>query len=314
MKQFRTTACLQILCRVLLLAVLWQPIPALADWQANDIQWYALGRPLANDTGKSPVFGRIHQLSNELFCALLPNPWGSASSLGVSAFAWQLQGQLSPIPASTERWLRSGLAPNPLFPGSAKSNQAPDAFTSLTLAIRKGLPLSTDLGFSASLMPQSQLALISGLLRMTLLESHQDWLPSLAIGIGGHHLLGAEQIWMAAGELQGAISYRFTAGSWLELVPVINYSHIFAAFEGQLIDLTPESVSDLNGDQLSFPQGSLYSAPQMTWQSNQIQRISVGLTFGVAPVSLGYLLHLTLHPKANQRLLLSHGINLHWLL
>src|SRR5207249_4102811 len=117
-----------------------------------DISLRGLGRPQASsfrdvmDCPNDPAVMRYRSLSNELATAMAPRPLAPAETLGMSGFEFSLASAVTPIAYNEDYW--KGQPGNPVFEGVLHQRAVPHNLWTPTAHLRKGLPLSTEIGVS----------------------------------------------------------------------------------------------------------------------------------------------------------------------
>jgi len=149
-------------------AVLILSLPTSAWAHRNDISLRGVGRPLDASNRNDPAVLRYRYLANELAAALTPKPLGPAETLGVSGFEFSLASSHTSINGSAGYW--RGQPGNPVFEGVSQGHGQPKSFWTPTLHLRKGLPMSTELGITATYLAFSEMFMLGGELKIALHE------------------------------------------------------------------------------------------------------------------------------------------------
>jgi hypothetical protein len=177
---------------LILVAGLMLPAAALAN--PNDIQLRGLGRP---DSGSflDPAVQRYRRLSSELALALAPRPLAPAETLGMAGFEFALVTTTADITEAADYW--KGQPGQPIFEGvlpSHGSRDIPGAFWVPTAHLRKGLPMSTEIGITGAYLAFSEMFMMGADFKIALHESYFRWVPAVALRAAGGRLFGSSDL------------------------------------------------------------------------------------------------------------------------
>ena len=264
--------------------------PASALANPYDISIRGLGRPrdLITKDAKGrhidPAIRRFRYLASELTVALAPRPLAPAETLGLNGFEFSLVNNITQISHEAGYW--QGQPGNPIFEGAASGRQTPTVLWAPTAHIRKGLPLSMEVGISGSYMAWSEMFMLGVEYKIAWHESFFRWVPALATRIAFSRLFGSADLDIISGEADLLVSLPFGLGGMASLTPYLGYGQLFAHVNSQVIDETPYDVTDPSGDQRGGSDGSLYNFPTINWQDNAHGRLVGGIRIIVAFIEL----------------------------
>jgi hypothetical protein len=271
----------------LLVAALWSTP---RDGAANpyDISLRGLGRPPTNAPLSDPVVRRYKNLTSELVFALAPRPLAPAETLGMSGFEFSLVSTTADINETATYW--QGQPGSPVFEGALPTHGnrgVPSLFWVPTVHIRKGLPLSTEVGINASYLAWSEMVLLGVEGKVALHESYVRWVPALSARGAVGRLFGSSDLDIVTIEADLLASLPFGVGGMVQLTPYAGYGFLFAHVNSQVLDETPYEVLDTD-EQKGGEDGSLYTFPTLEWRDNQQGRVVIGLRLNVAMLELLY--------------------------
>ena len=265
------------------LVVVTAPGEALAN--PNDISIRGLGRPTSG-AADDPAVLRFRNLANELAVAIAPRPLAPAETLGMNGFEFSLATIHTPISADEPYW--QGQPGNPIFEGVTTGRDVPTAFWSPTAHIRKGLPLSTEVGIQGSYLAYSRMFALGADFKIALHESFFRWFPALSARAAFGRLFGASDLDITTGEVDGIMSIPIGIGGMMQITPFAGGGMLFVHVNSQIIDETPYLVTDKVYDQKAGWTGSLYNFPTIAWDENYHPRVFLGARFIYAFVELVY--------------------------
>ncbi|MBI3178612.1 MAG: hypothetical protein HYZ27_03065, partial [Deltaproteobacteria bacterium] len=270
-----------------------------------DLSLRGLGRPQSQSL-KDPAVQRYQKLANELVFAMAPRPLAPAETLGMSGFEFSLVSTLSDISEGEDYW--QGQPGNPIFEGvlsSHSSHKIPSRFWVPTAHLRKGLPMSTEIGISGTYLAYSEMFMLGGEFKGALHESYFRWAPAVSFRVAFGRLFGASDLDIMSGEWDVLASMPFGLGGMVQLTPYLGYGMLYAQVNSQVIDETPYEVMDAT-DQKGGTDGSLYTFPTIEWQDNSYGRFFGGFRVNVAMMELIYEINLGFADTTLQ----SHSIKL----
>ena len=137
----------------------------------------------------------------------------------------------------------------------------------LQLDVRKGLPMSFEVGVNLMWLVDSSLFAPGIEVRWALHEGF-DMAPDLAVRGSVNHLVGNRDLNLTVIGLDAVISRSFGVGGVANLAPYLSWSLLFVAASSRVLDPTPTDESDV-GRNIVLPELSA---------SNQLQqKLTVGL-------------------------------------
>jgi hypothetical protein len=273
---------------LLLVATLWsQPLPALA--MKYDISLRGVGRPQTFDTDANGRFvdkavRRYRYLANELTMAMAPRPLAPAETLGLDGFEVSLVSTITPINFESGYW--QGQPGSPVFEGVAAGDGVPEVFWTPTVHIRKGLPMSMELGVSGSYLAWSEMFMLGVEYKIAWHESFFRWAPAFATRVAFSRLFGSRDLSIITGEVDAITSLPFGIGGMASLTPYLGYGQLFANIDSTVVDETPFDVTDPTGDQKGGADGSLYNFPTVSWDNNAHGRLFLGTRLIIAFIEI----------------------------
>jgi len=268
-----------ILTAVTLVAV---PISALAN--PYDISLRGLGRPLDPNSEDDMANRRFRFLANELTMALAPRPLAPAETLGMDGFDVSLASTVTPISSQSRYW--RGQAGTPVFEGVALGGGMPQVFWTPTAHIRKGLPMSMEIGITGSYLAWSEMFMLGVEYKICWQEAFWRWAPALATRLAFSRLFGTSELSVIAGEADVLASLPIGLGGMIQITPYLGYGQLFAHVDSMVIDETPFEVTDTQNDQKGGSSGSLYRFKTVEWQNNAHGRLVLGARLIVAFVEV----------------------------
>jgi hypothetical protein len=271
--------------------MLWV-VPRESAANPYDISLRGLGRPPNNAPLSDPVVRRFQNLTSELVFALAPRPLAPAETLGMSGFEFSLVSTTADINETALYW--QGQPGAPIFEGALPTHGnrgVPKSFWVPTIHLRKGLPLSTEVGINAAYLAWSEMVMLGVEGKVALHESYFRWVPALSARGAVGRLFGSSDLDIVTIEADILTSLPFGVGGMVQVTPYAGYGFLFAHVNSQVIDETPYEVLDPD-DQKGGDDGSLYTFPTLEWSKNQHGRLVIGLRFNVAMLELLYELNL----------------------
>ncbi len=279
--------------------------PAIVRANANDIRLRGIGRPASNALS-DPAVRRYRALSGELALALTPKAVQPAETLGVSGFEFGIINTLSNISQDADYW--TGQPGSPVVEGVAEGRNLPSTLWIPTLQVRKGLPLSTDLGFSVSYLTSSRIFMMGADVKVALHESYVRYFPAIAVRASFNRMLGSEELDLFTAEADLIASLAFGVGGTVQVTPYLGFGKLFAHVNSQVLDETPYLVTD-STDQRGGQQGSLYTFPTLNWDQNDFWKVFGGARLITASFTFSYNLDIGIIPYdfVDSSALLSHS-------
>jgi hypothetical protein len=259
-------------------------VPSVSFANPLDLSLRGLGRP-QTQTLEDPAVQRYRALSGELALAMSPKPMQPAETLGISGFEFGIANTLTDISQDEDYW--QGQAGAPIFEGVQRERKVPGVLWTPTVHLRKGLPLSSELGVQGTYLSGSEIFMLGGEFKIALHESFVRYFPALSGRVAFGRLFGSSDLDIMTGEVDGMLSLAFGVGGMAQVTPYFGAGVMFAHVNSYVIDETPYAVTDAN-DQKGGADGSLYNFPTLDWQDNQYPRFFGGLRINVALIELLY--------------------------
>jgi hypothetical protein len=276
--------------------------PAVAFANPYDISLRGLGRPLS-DSKSDPAVQRYKGLSAELALAMSPKPMAPAETLGMSGFEFSIANTLTDISENAPYW--QGQAGTPVMEGVLRNRKVPNYLWTPTAQLRKGLPMSLELGIQGTYLSFSEMFMLGGELKLAIHESFFRWVPALTARVAVGRLFGSSDLDIFTAEGDVMTSLPFGVGGMAQITPYLGAGQLFAHVNSYVIDETPYAVNDPD-DQKGGLDGSLYNFPTLNWQSNTYPRIFGGLRFNVAMIELLYEFNVGIIKSQGSKQIQSH--------
>ncbi len=257
---------------VLAIAMVSTPADVLAN--PYDISLRGLGRPLDSSSADDMANRRFRYLANELTMALAPRPLAPAETLGLDGFEISIGSTITQISGDAGYW--KGQPGMPIFEGVANDGGQPEIFWTPTAHLRKGLPLSMEIGIQGSYRAWSEMFMLGAEYKICWHESFWRWAPAFSTRIAFSRLFGSSQLSIIAGEVDALASLPIGLGGMLQVTPYVGYGQLFAHIDSMVIDATPHEVVDAQNDQKGGSNGSLYRYKTVDWDTNAHGRLILG--------------------------------------
>jgi len=250
----------------------------------NDLQLWRLGHPdsitvctvctgtdnvvQAGDPGAQFRFAR---LTATLALAFAPAFEDQAQTTGQAGFEIGAGTQVAYPKLSEQEWpseatLGTGAPPQALF--------VP------TVALRKGLGGSVELGAAASLLARSQIVALSAQLRWAVVEGLYN-APDVALRFWGTRLVNAQELNLTFGGADVLVSKSFGISGTARLQPYAQYGIALVEATTGAVDFSPgsEDPRDPTADDRSFH--------RIAFWENRYQRFAVGVRMITGAMLLG---------------------------
>jgi hypothetical protein len=239
----------------------------------NDMQLWRLGHPDAitvctvcdgSDTqtqaGDPTAQYRFARLVGTLALGFAPAFEDQAQTTGQSGFEMGVTGavlypQLAPAEWPTE--------------GTSGAGPVPQAVFIPTVALRKGLGGSLELGTAASLLFGSQMVALSAQLRWAIVEGLAA--PDIALRAWGTHLLGAQEMDLWFGGADILVSKSFGIFGTTRLQPYAQYGMVLVDATTSPVDFNPGAAPSSN------PSDNHGTFHRLAFWENRYHRFTVGL-------------------------------------
>jgi hypothetical protein len=217
----------------------------------------------------------------------------------MSGFEFSLASTTADIKEDADYW--QGQPGNPVFEGVLPSHGkrgVPKVFWVPTIHLRKGLPISSEIGVNATYLAWSEMVMLGAEGKIALHESYFRWVPALSLRGAVSRLFGSSQLDIVSFEGDLLASLPFGIGGMVQVTPFAGYGLLWAHVNSQVIDETPYQTVDCSGsdqrcridnlDQKGGDDGSLYTFPTLNWRKNQDGRLFFGVRVGVALMEVIY--------------------------
>lgn len=193
-----------------------------------------------------------------------------AETTGQRGFAVQLNMTNTSIMHNQDYWKKASVSRDP-----------PASYSVMNLHVRKGLPMSFEIGFNAGLVQGTDLVTLGGEIKYAL---HEDWLwplPDIAIRAWGNAVLGQRDmdIYNFGGDV--IVSVPFGIGGTVQLTPIVGYSLQAVLSRSGVLDASPGNpmppIKDLHEPQFVFSN-----------DTQVIHRMFAGVQLSIAVVDLTF--------------------------
>ena len=248
-------------------------LAASARAATNDMQLWRLGHPDAitvctlcdgSDTQLQPgdptAQYRFARLAATLALGFAPAFEDQAQTTGLSGFELGVTGQVVYPQLAPAEWPSegtSGFAP------------VPQAVVIPTVALRKGLGGSLELGTAASFLAGSQTVALSAQLRWAIVEGIAA--PDIALRAWGTHLLGAQEMDLWFGGADILVSKSFGIFGTTRLQPYAQYGMVLVDATTSPINFNPGAASSANA---SDNRGTFH---RIAFWENRYHRVAAGV-------------------------------------
>ena len=162
--------------------------------------------------------------------------------------------------------------------GAQEGGQAPSFLQTLQLDVRKGLPLSLEVGVNLAWLVDSALFTPGIEVRWALLEGYAS-LPDFAVRAAINHLVGNRDLRLTTLALDAVLSKSFGVAGTVNLAPYAGWSLIMIASSTRVVDPTPLDDTDLENN-FSFERRRL------TDQVNHRVLVGLRMLYGMLNLSM----------------------------
>ena len=240
-----------------------------------DISLRGLGRPAPGNLNDAAYFAlsEIGQRAGHK----PGGPLAPAETLGVSGFEFAFVTVHADISEEESYW--RGQPGSPVLRGVADGNVSRRIFDS-NLAHPKRLPMSTELGITASYLAFSEMFLLGVRPKSVFHESYYRWVPHWLYEALLEHAFGSADIKLTTIETDILASLPIGIDGIVQLTPYVGYGMVFVDVISGIIDETPYDVQP--ADQNGRSDGSLY-----VFEKIELARKSIpsGIAWGCAPTT-----------------------------
>ncbi|MFT7519436.1 MAG: hypothetical protein ACI9MC_001577 [Kiritimatiellia bacterium] len=178
--------------------------------------------------------GQFDALALELGSAIANKPWAPARTLGTAGFDLSFGTTFVLIDTNDDE---DG-TPSPWAAGHNAEDPA-NMLIMPTLSMRKGLPLSFEMGARASWLAGSRQGVISGFLRAAPVEGYKPW-PDLTFQIGYSGYVGNDELELGVLDIGGSVGGTFAFGS----LPGIRQAQVSPYIGGGVLVVHAAAVLD----------------------------------------------------------------------
>lgn len=211
--------------------------PGAAHAGRNDITLQRFGECQEVRTNRGTVPCALVTIDDEAFRSLTrdvglvlsPKLRASAETLGQSGFAIQIDQNFSTVDARSDYWVRANVDEDPS--GTLLSTQ---------LHLRKGLPMSLELGTMVTFIWQSDLVAVGAEFKWSLHEDTLWPVPDLTIRGFGNTLVGHPQLNLTNAGVDVVTGIPIGVGGVMNVTPYLGYTMTIIIAGSQVIDATPE--------------------------------------------------------------------------
>ncbi|MFT4705104.1 MAG: hypothetical protein ACI81R_002812 [Bradymonadia bacterium] len=216
-----------VLALVLLLIV-----PAFAEAGGNDITLQRFGSCSTTDSGACPEVEiderGFRRLGRDLGLVLSPKLRATAETLGPAGFSFQIDQSFSTVNANEDYWERANIDEDPQ--GTLLTTQ---------LHLRKGLPMSLEIGTMVTFLWQSDLIAIGGEFKWALHEDTLWPVPDFMIRGFGNTVVGHPQLLLSTVGFDAVLGVPIGVGNVVNITPYAGYTFTVIFAGSQIIDSTP---------------------------------------------------------------------------
>jgi len=223
----------------------------------NDLQLWRLGHPdnvfvctvcdgsdRTLEAGDPAAQYRFARLTASLALAFAPPFEDQAQTTGQAGFELGGGVQVAFPKLAPQEWPSEG---------TLGTGSPPQALFLPTVALRKGLGGSVELGAAASWLYGSQTVALGGQVRWAPIEGLYGW-PDIAIRAWATRLIGAQELNLTFGGADILVSKSFGVAGTMRLQPYAQYGMTLVDASSGTVDFSPgtESASDPSADDRSF--------------------------------------------------------------
>ena len=186
----------------------------------------------------------------------------------------------------------------PIFEGAIRDRKQPEVLWTPSVHVRKGLPLSTEIGIQGTYLAFSDIFMVGADAKIALHESYWRWFPSIALRGAASTLFGTSDFVITTAEADLLISIPIGINDMVRVDPYIALGMMAMDATSDVIDATPYDTRDQGGGD----EGSLYTYRRMKLADNTFKRIATGLHVQAGFIKLVYELNIGIIDFTNKRL------------
>ncbi|MBI2372868.1 MAG: hypothetical protein HYV07_02595 [Deltaproteobacteria bacterium] len=243
-------------------------LPASAAAGGNDFRLNATlpngeGIFFQTDTGSvfTPRTEAWTAFANELGSVIAPRIASPAETLGHGGFALGLLWSGSMVSSSADYWKATSVGQS--------TGQPRGLLQTLQLEVRKGLPLSFEIGLDLVWLADSQMFAPGVEVRWAPVEGYR-FVPDLAVRGSASHLVGSRDVNLTVVGIDAVISKSFGVGGFVNIAPYGSFSIVMVAATPRVIDPTPTDEGDV---------GKNMVLPSLSAGDNANGKLTIGSRF-----------------------------------
>ena len=206
------------------------------DFRLNNGRVLVLGDEV---TGFSPNNARFRDFATQLAFVLAPRMASPAETLGHAGFHLSAMWSGSSVSENEPYWL--------VTERGNREATGPGLVQTLQLDVRKGLPLSFEVGANFMWLAQSEIFAPGVEVRWALQEGFQ-YIPDISLRAAVNHMVGNRDMRLTVIGADAMLSKSFGIGGMINLAPYIGWSLIFVNASTRVIDPTPADQGDSLND------------------------------------------------------------------
>lgn len=177
--------------------------------------------------------------TTQLGFVLAPRLASPAETLGYAGFHVSAMWSGSFVSGDEPYWANTE--------GAQQGGTAPSFLQTLQLDVRKGLPMSFEVGVNLTWLVDSELFTPGVEIRWALQEGYA-FAPDFAVRAAINHMVGNRDLRLTTLAFDGVLSKSFGVGGTVNLAPYAGWSLIMIAASSRVIDPTPFVADDLENN------------------------------------------------------------------
>lgn len=242
---------------------------------SNDVTLQRFGECRFNGTACAEVVtddDAFYSFARDMGLVFSPALGTTAETLGQAGFAVQIDQTFSIIDANADYW------------EMANVNQDPSGTLALTqIHLRKGLPLSLEIGGNVTVLWDSELVALGTELRWALHEDYLWPVPDLAVRGYVNTIIGHPQLQVTTAGAEIVTGVPIGVGNVANITPYAGYNLGVVVMSSRLIDKTPN-------DPRPPVRGTPSSQPEFVFpvETELVHQGVAGLRFQFAVANVGF--------------------------
>lgn len=196
-----------------------------------------------NDTSGNvtcaPNENTYRDFTTQLGFVLAPRLASPAETLGYAGFHVSAMWSGSFVSGDEPYWANTE--------GAQRGGAPPNFLQTLQLDVRKGLPMSFEVGVNLMWLVDSEVFTPGLEVRWALQEGYR-YIPDLAVRAAVNHMVGNRDLQLTTLALDGVLSKSFGLGGMVNLAPYAGWSLIMIATSSRVIDPTPLDDTDVQNN------------------------------------------------------------------